>query len=71
MASHSRSLAKRIHGQRLAGCSPKVCTESDTTEETKQHQCFNDSVAAGKAHQLTKKHLFKSLQSVILPSDDV
>ena len=35
MATHSRILAQRIHGQRsLAGCDPQGDTESDTTEET-------------------------------------
>ena len=33
MATHSSILAWRIHGQRsLAGYSPRVCKESDTTE---------------------------------------
>ena len=35
MATHSSILAWRIHGQRsLAGYSPRVCKESDTTEAT-------------------------------------
>ena len=33
MATHSRILAWRIHGQRiLAGCNPQGCKESDMTE---------------------------------------